>query len=308
MLDKFNVLRQIPEHVLTGLFSIPPQFTEHGGVIRRAAGGGGGGQIVAHLLTGNTEAIQGIRGLQGLTQASLALQGVNLAVTAAGFIYIAKKIDRLQQDVLSLGTSLSELHSKIDTLASETDYRLFGKMLGNAEAIAEAIAGDRSVMLDSSLANAKECLGEGKAIIHRWTGDASSVKQLYASEADIARFPQFVQVVAIAESAVVQGYAHLGASDLALTRSESLVDWHTDLRSRIKAPVQQGEFWVGQPQYHQQPITELLQEQKVWSEGLEFQRNTLRLCRDHEIDYKELASLTAEEELLWLEVPCTAAS
>lgn len=102
------------------------EYTIHGGVIRHAAGTEKGGQIVGHLkfpsdpqkaqesiaslqnhlqksassLEGGMDKLQqSMNALQGLQMANLALSGLNLAVSAAGFVIVCKKLDVIGQQI-----------------------------------------------------------------------------------------------------------------------------------------------------------------------------------------------------------------
>lgn len=120
------LLRTLPEmpEILAGLQS--GKFTLHGGVVRHAAGTGKGGQIVGHLIFpgdagqvqqslqqlqtavgegfnvlqgGMDQLQQSMNVLQGLQVANLALSGLNLAVSAAGFVIVCRKLDVISQQI-----------------------------------------------------------------------------------------------------------------------------------------------------------------------------------------------------------------
>lgn len=101
-------------------------YTLHGGVVRHAAGTDRGGQIVGHLLfPGDSQQTQqrlqelqsamsngmntlhsGMEGLQqsmnvlqGLQAANLAMTGLNLAVTTAGFVIVCKKLNKISAQI-----------------------------------------------------------------------------------------------------------------------------------------------------------------------------------------------------------------
>lgn len=142
-----TVTRAIPPDVMTGLMT--GQFKLHGGVIRGAAGTQDAGQIIRHLLpvteqtigtsilapipkalgAVNTYQLHGISGqvnaLTATTQqvlqiatGTMVLSGLNLAVTAVGFVVLNEKLKRLeghlneiQQEVRAIRT-LMELEER----------------------------------------------------------------------------------------------------------------------------------------------------------------------------------------------------
>lgn len=120
------LLRSLPDipEVLAKLKS--GEYRLWGGVVRHAAGTKKGGQIVGHLLVpgdssqaqeslqklqatlekglgslqgGIDHLQQNINVLQGLQVANLALSGLNLAVTAAGFVIVCKKLNNISNQI-----------------------------------------------------------------------------------------------------------------------------------------------------------------------------------------------------------------
>ena len=110
-------------------------YTLHGGVIRHAAGTGKGGQIVGHLkfpsdafqaqesiqrlqsvvqeglgsLQGGISQLQqSMNVLQGLQVANLALSGLNLAVSAAGFVIVCKKLDKVSAQIQAQSQGIAQ--------------------------------------------------------------------------------------------------------------------------------------------------------------------------------------------------------
>ncbi len=100
---------EIIEGLRSGLFQL------WGGVVRYAAGHPKGGQIVGHLqfpgdaaqaaeqLAKLQQALGGVEGalgvLQNLQYANLALSGLNLAVSVAGFVIVCKKLNGISQQL-----------------------------------------------------------------------------------------------------------------------------------------------------------------------------------------------------------------
>lgn len=110
-------------------------YTLHGGVVRHASGTGKGGQIVGHLLypgdalqaqqrlqelqstmsSGMSTLQTGIEGLQqsigvlqGLQVANLAMTGLNLAVTTAGFVVVCKKLNKISDQIQAQSKGIAQ--------------------------------------------------------------------------------------------------------------------------------------------------------------------------------------------------------
>lgn len=100
-------------------------YTVWGGVVRYSAGHSKGGQIVGHLqfpgdaaqaaeqLAKLQEALGGLEGalgvLQNLQYANLALSGLNLAVSVAGFAIVCKKLNGISEQLLQQSEKLDVL-------------------------------------------------------------------------------------------------------------------------------------------------------------------------------------------------------
>ena len=170
MIESFiglNIARSLPSEIVTGL--ITGQYKLHGGVIRWAAGSENAGQIVRHLIpvaknllppqvgmgieavsgifkTINTYQLHKLSGqMNVLTNATqqvlqiatgtMALSGLNLAVTAIGFTMLNEKIKNLegnlkeiQNDVKAIRTLLeleerAKLSSALRDLLSITEVK-----------------------------------------------------------------------------------------------------------------------------------------------------------------------------------------
>ncbi len=106
-----------------------------GGVVRYAKGTGKGGRIAAHLvfpsdpqqaqrsisqlqaamqegmgnLQGGMDALQqGMGSLQALQMANLAMAGLNLAVTTAGFVIVCKKLNKISGQIEAQSAGIAE--------------------------------------------------------------------------------------------------------------------------------------------------------------------------------------------------------
>ena len=133
-MDKvWRALTDSPE-ILEGLRD--GRYVEHGGVIRHAPGSSVGGRIKAHLKfptdpskandriqqmsqmlqqhldvthSGLEHIQQSLGVLQGLQVANLALSGLNLAVSAAGFVIVCKKLDGISHQIAHQGAGINQL-------------------------------------------------------------------------------------------------------------------------------------------------------------------------------------------------------
>ncbi len=130
----------LEEGIISGKYKV------WGGVVRLAKGQEGAGQIVGHLVIPNNAAemadkLQGQLGaLQSLQAANLAMSGLNLAVSAAGFAIVCDKLNKIS-GVLSQHTqkldTLIELAQKQDLRNTFIDAARFGGLIKSARQFSE---------------------------------------------------------------------------------------------------------------------------------------------------------------------------
>lgn len=141
---------EVIEKIRAGIYQL------YGGVVRHAAGTGKGGQIVGHLVfpndsedvkkrleqlqstlseglasfeTGMGQLRHSIDVLQGLQSANLVMSGLNLAVTAAGFIIVCKKLNGISEQIQAQSHGISQLLQMVselqerNLLQDEADFR-----------------------------------------------------------------------------------------------------------------------------------------------------------------------------------------
>jgi hypothetical protein len=95
------VERAISEDVLAGVFE--GRYRVHGGVIRCAPGTDCAGQIVRHLMPVgefNTNVLTtgiGTNRILAAAAATMSVAGLNLVVTAVGFLALQKKLERVDR-------------------------------------------------------------------------------------------------------------------------------------------------------------------------------------------------------------------
>jgi hypothetical protein len=129
-LSGLTVTRAIPKEVLDGL--LVGQYKVYGGVIRWAPGTERAGEVVRHLIPMGPQTItdplfrpanrmlnianayQGIgvttQNVLQMASGTMALSGLNLAVTAIGFAVISHKLERLKDQLTSIEKGVKAIH------------------------------------------------------------------------------------------------------------------------------------------------------------------------------------------------------
>jgi hypothetical protein len=100
---------------------------QSGGVIRRALPEGARGQIFAHVYQlGTPDPSSASSVLGGLLKVSTGLSALNLGVSVAGFAYLAYRMNKLDQSVQALETTLRHGLSQLDEKLTHVDFKLNG--------------------------------------------------------------------------------------------------------------------------------------------------------------------------------------
>jgi len=174
----------IVEGLSTGLYEL------WGGVVRYAKGNPKGGQIVAHLqvpadaakaseqLGKLQQGMSGVQGslnvLQNLQYANIALSGLNLAVSVAGFAIVCKKLNGISEQLHQQSEKLDVLiEMALDAKAREDlrDSARFSSVLWTIREYAEQ--GDLHG-LKSQVANLREQYEVTKLTLNRAAGSATN--------------------------------------------------------------------------------------------------------------------------------------
>lgn len=100
---------------------------QSGGVIRRALPEGARGRIFAHVYQlGTPDPSSASSALGGLLKVSTGLSALNLGVSVAGFAHLAYRMNKLDQSVQALETTLRHGLSQLDEKLTQVDFKLNG--------------------------------------------------------------------------------------------------------------------------------------------------------------------------------------
>jgi len=283
-------------------------YRECGGVIRVAKGHKGAGQIVGHLKfpDGEQQARESIEKLQQvlgdqlgsietLQTANLALSGLNLAVSAAGFVVVCNKLNGISSQLDSQAETLNELKayaveaSAIDQLRDTARFRSTVKVIRQFDEM-EDLDG-----LKSQIPGLHEQYEVTRLMLERLASGAASQDFLDSLPLQKQLQERLMYL------ACMQSYVHqkIGAHKFAVEALRELQDDWLSIHSAIVDSIETNKNWVGQlSQQSGAQIVAMLDYRKQAAPGIEYQVSLLEFTMERPANLGSLES--SNDEILFL--------
>lgn len=294
-----SVVREIPEWVTEGLSN--KTLTEHGGVIRNLKG-----QIVAHLQFGDAEAMEKVgqalsqmsgqlNVLQGLQTATLALQGLNLVVSVAGFAIVCKKLNRISDQLVSMDARIQEVLQHQMQMEWKQELERRSRFRANLESLASGLNTNDAVVTGDALNRLRE-----SAVFYEMlaTHVASDVRAAYL---DAVLVNEILRNVAAIRLSIAHAQALRGHLEEASSVLRNLRGWHAKQLEVLEKPLLEKPtpVWLGFPDYQKKKKQwqELVLTQRRIPEGIEYVENQIDLCKRKAISFQDLADMAARDHL-----------
>lgn len=230
--------------------------------------------------------------LQGLQTATLALQGVNLAVNVVGFAMVCRKLNVISAQLYAMDNKLVEIVENQMRMAWEHELERRAKMRAGLENLVSAF-------------NSKDSAAAADAI-NRLVESATFYEMLLEKVAQDGRTaykdPPLVQdaianVVAtrlsVAHARALQGHLDEGLAKIAYVR-----DWQEAKLRILEAPLKEESMWLGFPEFQKNKAEwqGLVRTQRAIPEGIAYAEAQYQFCKDHDITLEKLTSYTSERE------------
>jgi hypothetical protein len=300
-----RVLTHAPE-VLEGIRN--GVYRVYGGVIRVAKGHDGAGRIIGHLqfpdgeqqTRESIEKLQQVLGdqlgsIEMLQTANLALSGLNLAVSAAGFVVVCNKLNGISSQLDSQAETLNELKayaveaSAIDQLRDTARFRSTVKVIRQFDEM-EDLDG-----LKSQIPGLHEQYEVTRLMLERLASGATS--QGFLDSLPLQKQLQ----ERLMYLACMQSYVHqkIGARKFAVEALRELQDDWFSIHSAIVDSIETNKNWVGQlSQQSGAQIVAMLDYRKQAAPGIEYQASLLEFTMERPASFGSLES--ANDEILFL--------
>jgi hypothetical protein len=293
-------------------------YTVWGGVVRIAKGNEGAGQIIGHLqfpgdaqqakesierlaeklggVQGGVDAIQeGLGMLQSLQVANLALSGLNLAVSVAGFAIVCSKLNGISDQLASQSARLDQLVDLAVDAKELEQLRDTARFRGTIKTIRQfAEMGDING-LKGQISGLHEQYEFTKLTLERSASRACS--DSFLNSLELLRCLQERMMYLGFLLSYVQH--RVGAHKFAVEALRELQsDWLT-ISTVIVDSISVNQDWVGQlTNASAENIFSLLQHRKEVAPAIEYQASLLEFASERPLLIELLNSETAEVRLL----------
>jgi len=282
------------------------EYNLSGGTIRISKGYDGAGQIVKHFVISDSDALERISqfapanpqlltNIQSLQTGCIALQGMNLAVSIAGFAIILNRLNKISQ-------TLNDISNKIDILIEGQTKILFhqhlveqSKLFANLENIILALEINNSSLLGDSLGRLTESRRLYMSLCENMLQD---IKKIYQ---DVSPFESGMKMAigaGIAQANALSNYGHLKESCSLL---DDIKTWQENMKEKLLAPIQQGNtpIWLGKlDESARNNMKRAVKEQRSIQAGLEYLSDNYQLCKEQKILPNQLPVASQGEILL----------
>jgi hypothetical protein len=290
-----TVMRRIPQKCLQGLADgsllqkAGAIYRKHGGIYAQfqAASPEALAKFANQLagLGGGGEGLQmAIRSLTALSQATVVLSGLNLAVSIAGFAVVCSKLNQMNAKLCEIDDKLDRLLVGQAHVAWRQEIEQRAKLEANLENLALALRTGREHLAEDAIARLNEC-----ATVHRMVcGNLlTDVRRVYLDPEPLSESTRFVVGCRLAQA---HALAHMGhPQESVRLLDEGLKGQRTQL-AHIEEPLRRRHVWLGRhPADLRAACRELILCQRVIPSGLEYAKAQYQFCIAYGLDENFLA-------------------
>lgn len=300
----FTVYRELPEHLLTKIAANEAFIS--GGTIRVASGHSNAGAILAHLrfpqqqeqagqaierVTGqlaqqsqalgklqqSSEAVsQSLSQLQSLSQFTAVMQGANLALTAVGFVIIAKKLNGISEQLKQMDHKLDVLYGELVTVKSELRAKFYAEFTGALANIQAGLRTDDQVRISTALNQ----LTESRNLFRQLAAEMAHSPR--AALSDIDTFSLLYQGAVGCDIALSNSQHQLGNDDEAMLLLTDAKAWQQQIQCSLLDELNAKPVWLGQLNKANRPqIRACLDTIKATGNNLQYLSDTLAIPELH---------------------------
>jgi len=285
------VLRKIPQECIKGIKS--GTLIPRGGAIYDQAGG-----IVKHLQFAGDSGLQSAAGSLGsidavmsqvqlLGMASVALSGLNLAVSIAGFAIVCHKLDQISAKLEQIDGKLNQLLAGQARIEWRQELERHALTMAAVENLARGLRTGRQSLLDDAIPRLTE-----SSFVYRRVSVAL-LNEMPSVYKDPMPFEQALQQAVGCDLAQAQAMAHLGHLQESLDIVNASRKWQRAQLDRIEGPLQHGPAWLAllsDGEVH--AAKRLVQDQRSIPVAMEYAEQQIRVCQRLNISLNDLAKLT----------------
>jgi hypothetical protein len=240
---------------------------------------------------------QAVTSLTSLAHATVALQGLNIAVSAAGFAVVCHKLNRIADELHQVREMIAQVLALQQRAQFEREMERYTYFTAQVENLARGLRMGDPVMTGTAINDLTV-----PACFQAWV-----CEQLLKDPVSVYRNPKALthplDMVLASRLAQAHAFAALGHLDEALQSVGKLAEWQAARWRELEAPLGREQhdppIWMGRlPMDARRAIKDLVTRQAKIPEALAYLQNELRFCLDHGVTPAELAALDREKPLL----------
>ncbi len=268
------------------------KMTVWGGTVRWPKGQSNGGQIVAHLkipenIEQATNLLQNMAEMQSLQYATMALQGMNLAVSAVGFAIVISKLNNISKQLERMDYKLDTLQLTADRIERYQELIQYTRYSANLESLESSLRTRRSHMLDTAIINLRESQYLFQEICEM---KLPNMKGLYQES---EYFDVYFQGAVGSAMCIANAHAQLDQIPEAIKIVTDISEWQISVKEKICFPleVRSNSVWLTRLSNQEKSNAKnLIQTQRYIPEGLSYTNNIYQLCDKKGISISNLMS------------------
>lgn len=308
------VERIIPPEILARLGK---DLILSGGTIRIAPGFEGAGSIVRHLqfpetsqatnqileqlkstLVNNQGALNSMsdtmQGIQSLQQVTLAMQGMNLAISAAGFAIVLKKLNDLSQQLRQIDAKIDQLQFTADEIKHYQELIQTTRYHANLESLYSGVQRHDRHMISGATLNLREI-----QYLFQHVCD-SLLQDLYSIYQNSSAFQTHFKAAFGSAMYIANAHAQLGEYAEAERVIDELSLWQKQIETRLLTPINSSKpIWLSRLSVTEtQQAREATSLQQAIPENLLYTKNTYQLCREANVNLLELKAQNPDQILV----------
>ncbi len=300
--------RMIPKELLSG---IGTRYKISGGTIRNAPGYPNAGAIVRHfiypqdsratekvlqelktLAQSNQQALGTIsqnnvllQGLQSMQQATMVLQGINLAVSVAGFAMVLNKLDKIHRQLEAMDHKLDEIKITTENLSQYQKLIQATRYQANLENLSAGLRTKNHTMVAIAIVNLRENQQLFQTICEQ------SMSDLFALYQAPAIFSMHFEATMACVFCIANAHAQMDEFEEALIVIERAKVWQQTVRENILKPVEQKNraLWITRlKDEERKTIKATLDLQRALPENLLYLEDTYSLSHKTGLNIQQL--------------------
>ncbi|PVZ64477.1 hypothetical protein [Pelagibaculum spongiae] len=233
-----------------------------------------------------------LNGIQAMQQATMLMQGANLAVSAIGFAIVINKLNKMQSQLHNMNVKLDHLLANTDEIQQYQALVQETKFEANMQTLAAALRVNDSITSMSAIKSLRESYVLYKRLTERLLDD---VQRTYQQP---AFFETCFKIAITSGLAIASAYSQLGQHEESSIVIQDIMQWQQDVSEKFMAPAYNKPVWLAHlPEQAKLAASQVVTLQKSAPQMLEYLKDQYALKCDNFTSVEGLLVFEAEPAL-----------